>query len=100
MASESQYQQAIIELKDGLQLVEPVINTNRGSLSDCLNFEVSDRLGYSRCGGDEKFDQGDYNSSLIYTNSIMIPGSSFISFTAGEAIVTEDHLYKGEGNTQ
>ncbi len=99
MASESQYQQAIIELKDGLQLVEPVINTNRGSLSDCLNFEVSDRLGYSRCGGDEKFDQGDYNSSLIYTNSIMIPGSSFISFTAGEAIVTEDPLYKGEGKT-
>jgi len=99
MASESQYQQAIIELKDGLQLVEPVINTNRGSLSDCLNFEVSDRLGYSRCGGDEKFDQGDYNSSLIYTNSIMIPDGSFTSFTAGEAIVTEDPLYKGEGKT-
>ena len=90
MASESQYQQAIIELKDGLQLVEPVINTNRGSLSDCLNFEVSDRLGYSRCGGYEKFDQGPYNSSSIYTNTIQATGIGYAYFTRGEEIVIYD----------
>ena len=59
MASENQYLPAIIECKGGLDFTDPKLSANVGSLSECLNFEVSDRLGYSRIMGYEKFVQGD-----------------------------------------
>jgi len=99
MASESQYEQAVIALQGGLNFVDEALATSRGNLSNCLNFEVSDRLGYSRVLGDEKFDQGPYNRSKIYTNSVMIPGSDFLSFTVGEAVLTADTTYKNLNKT-
>lgn len=97
MASENQYLPAIIECKGGLDFTDPKLSANVGSLSECLNFEVSDRLGYSRIMGYEKFDQGDYNSSSIYTNTVMLDISDGSApFLDGEAFLNNDPDYTNE----
>lgn len=96
MPSESQYEQAVLALQGGLNFVDETLGTNRGNLSDCLNVEVSDRLGLTRIHGNEIFDQGPYNSSLIYTNTVMLTISSGTigNLVAGEALSVDDAAYK------
>lgn len=48
--------QAAIPLVGGLDLTTPAPLTRPGTLSDCLNYEVANRRGYSRIDGFERFD--------------------------------------------
>ena len=56
MPSENQYQKAVLPLQGGLDFVDEALDTNRGTLSECLNYEIVDRLGYSRINGYEIYD--------------------------------------------
>lgn len=96
MPSENQYSKAVLPLKGGLDFVDEALDANRGTLSDCLNYEVSDRLGYSRINGYERYDQGAYNSSNIYTNTVLLIGPSWNSYTIGEEIRLSSAGYKGK----
>lgn len=71
MATENQLVPQMVELKGGLDFTTPKLSASPGTLSDCYNFEVSDRLGYARSMGYERFD-GGYAPSLAYTNSIVL----------------------------
>lgn len=66
MTTQSQYTPEVVQLQGGLDLVTPKTSAAPGSLVDCMNFEVSDVLGYSRVLGIEKFDGRD-SQSLSYT---------------------------------
>lgn len=64
----------------GLDNIQPQITAAPGTMSACFNFERTDRLGYSRCFGYEKYD-GAGNPSLAYTNLVYVvhntnPGTS------------------------
>lgn len=45
-----------VNLDKGLDTVTPPILREPGSLIDCLNYEISDTMGYRRCDGYERFD--------------------------------------------
>lgn len=97
MATENQLLPAVIECKGGLDFTDPELSSGVGSLQECLNFEVSDRLGYSRIMGYEKFDEGDYNSSSIYTNSVMLSLEDNTGpFIDGEGLENLDPSYTAE----
>ena len=56
-----------VQLVGGLDFVTPRPTVAPGSLIDCYNFEVADRLGYKRVDGIEKFD-GRPSASQAYTS--------------------------------
>jgi len=92
MPSENQYQKAVLPLQGGLDFVDEALDTNRGTLSECLNYEIVDRLGYSRINGYEIYDDKGYNSSLVYTNLVEISFNAGIitGLIAGEALYNMD----------
>lgn len=65
--TQNQYSPNTIACDGGLDFISPKINVNAGSLNGCLNFERTDRVGYSRVPGNEYFD-GGMLASLCYTN--------------------------------
>lgn len=65
--TQSQLSPNTVACDGGLDLISPKINVNAGSLNGCLNFERTDRVGYSRIYGYEPFDGGPL-ASLSYTN--------------------------------
>lgn len=71
MATNNLYTPQIVGLEGGLDFTTPKLAATPGSLSDCYNFEVTDRLGYARIMGYERFD-GGYAPSLAYTNIITL----------------------------
>lgn len=73
--SQNQYNPTAITLDGGLDFITPKVAVNGGSLSGCLNFERTDRHGYSRIYGYERFD-GGAAPSLAYTNLVYVTHSS------------------------
>lgn len=71
MTTSNQYNVQKVDLTGGLDYVAPKITANPGTLLDCYNFEVADRLGYKRIDGIEPFD-GHTSPSLAYTNVVFI----------------------------
>lgn len=69
--TQNQYSQNTVACDGGLDFISPKINVNAGSLNGCLNFERTDRVGYSRIPGNEWFD-GGMLASLTYTNMAYI----------------------------
>lgn len=65
--SQNQYTPQAIPLDGGLDFITPKVMVDGGTASACLNFERTDRKGYSRIKGYEKFD-GSAAPSLAYTN--------------------------------
>lgn len=53
-------------LKGGLDLATTKALVNPGTLQDCLNYEVTDRDGYSRIRGFERFDGQFRVADIIY----------------------------------
>lgn len=55
----------------GLDTVTPPILRDTGSLLDCLNYEISDTMGYRRCDGMERYDGfGDGGIAVFYTLTV------------------------------
>lgn len=50
------YQTDGFKLDKGLNLVDPKMFIEPGSLKNCLNYEVVDRIGYKRIDGFSSFD--------------------------------------------
>lgn len=71
MSTQNQYVPQLVELRGGLDFTTPKLSVDPGVLQDCYNFEVTDRLGYARIMGNERFD-GSYAPSSTYTNSIVL----------------------------
>jgi len=79
-------------LNGGLDLISPKINAPKGSLLDCSNREVVDRIGYRRIDGFEPYDgrtspaQSEfyYIESTTYTPSV----SFSVDFANGFSLVT------------
>lgn len=69
--TQNQYSQQAVPLDGGLDLINPKITLQAGTLSACLNFERTDRVGYSRIMGLERFD-GGMSPSLSYTNLVYL----------------------------
>lgn len=67
MPTQSAYTPEVVDLNGGLDFVTPRPSVAPGALIDCLNFEVSDRMGYQRTQGYEGFD-GRPSISNIYQN--------------------------------
>lgn len=67
MATQSLLTPESVQLIGGLDFVTPRPSVAPGSLLDCLNFEVADRLGYKTIDGIERFD-GSISSSKVCTN--------------------------------
>lgn len=65
--SQSQYTTQAVPLDGGLDLINPKITLQAGTVQSCLNMERTDRVGYSRIFGMERFD-GGMAPSLSYTN--------------------------------
>lgn len=67
MATQNLLTPESVQLVGGLDFVTPRPTVAPGSLIDCYNFEVADRLGYKRVDGIERFD-GSTSSALTYTS--------------------------------
>lgn len=65
--SQNQYTPQATPLDGGLDFITPKVMVDGGTASACLNFERTDRKGYSRIYGYEKYD-GAAAPSLAYTN--------------------------------
>lgn len=89
MATQSQYQIANIPLRGGLDFVTPKTQVAPGTLSECLNFEVADRLGYRRINGYVPYD-GKWDRSLVDTNAVVIQIASAIVPPAGHALYSRN----------
>lgn len=55
-----------VNLDKGLDTVTPPILRETGSLLDCLNYEISDTMGYRRCDGYERYDGFADGGTLTY----------------------------------
>lgn len=89
----------IIPLDYGLDLVEPKPVAKSGSLSNCLNYEITDRSGLRRIDGYERFDgriggEADqfltvgYSSGIVVVNDILVI-DTLNTLTAGETTQEE-----------
>lgn len=67
MPTQNAYTPEVVDLDGGLDFTTPRPSVPPGALIDCLNFEVSDRVGYQRIHGYEAFD-GRPSISNIYQN--------------------------------
>jgi hypothetical protein len=65
--TQNQYSPQAVQFDGGLDYINPKISIAPGTLSACLNFERTDRIGYTRICGTERFD-GGVSPSLAYTN--------------------------------
>lgn len=91
MASQNQYQPHAVALDGGLDYISPSVASIPGSLTDSLNFERTDRMGYSRCYGYERYD-GLAQSSLAYTNLVCV------DFVDTESLpLPRQYVWEGEG---
>lgn len=89
MATQNQYTPQAVSLDGGLDFITPKVAVAGGSLSNCLNFERTDRNGYSRIGGYEPYDS-IVPPSLCYTNSVV--------FTHSGTPSTQDSLSEDGGD--
>jgi hypothetical protein len=80
-------------LNGGLDLVSPKINVPKGSLLDCSNREIIDRIGYKRIDGFEPFD-GRVNpaqTEYYYIDStVYVPSVSFSADFPDSALLVVD----------
>ena len=75
-------------LGTGLDTVTPPLLAEAGSLSDCLNYEISDTIGYRRIDGYENYD-GFPNGAVSYYLRIRIVASDSLdqpSITEGSIL--------------
>lgn len=91
MATQNLLTPESVQLTGGLDYISPRPSVAPGSLIDCVNFEVSDRIGYKRIDGIEIFD-GSCSSSLTYSSlySFKIDNSS----TALSVVQAGNLVYK------
>lgn len=77
-----------LSLTGGLDLFSPTLKAAPGSLTECLNYEVATRNGYTRINGVERFDGGPSVGAL-----------RIVTFTAptvsGRFVVGEAATYAG-----
>lgn len=71
MATSNAYSPQTVALDGGLDFITPRLTAQPGSLTECLNFERTDRVGYTRISGYEPYDAGLY-PSLAYTNLVVV----------------------------
>jgi hypothetical protein len=74
----SNLQPSIVPLQDGLDLHSPKLIASPGSMLDCLNYEIIDRLGYSRIDGYMRYDGSvslkDMPEFKVYTTTATMTG--------------------------
>jgi hypothetical protein len=71
MATSNQYSPQTVALDGGLDFITPRLTAPPGSLTECFNFERTDRVGYTRISGYEPYDAG-LSPSLAYTNMVVL----------------------------
>jgi hypothetical protein len=76
--TQNQYTPQAVQFDGGLDYINPKISIAPGTLSACLNFERTDRIGYTRIFGTERFD-GGASPSLAYTNLAYLVLTSSLS---------------------
>lgn len=80
-----------IPLISGLDFASAKVSAAEGSLSDCYNHEVSDRVGYKRIDGFERYD-GRYPPSYANDGTI-VEVRTFHEFEDGDPVVGDILLY-------
>jgi len=88
--SQNQYTPQAVALDGGLDLITPKVAVAGGTLSGCYNFERTDRMGYSRIYGYERFDGAAF-PSLTYTNTVyLVHASDAFTIDARSAAFVEE----------
>lgn len=98
MATQNQYTPQAVSLDGGLDFITPKVAVAGGSLSSCLNFERTDRNGYSRIGGYEPYDS-IVPPSLCYTNAIVFYYSGETTAQAALSVAGGDGVVFGYTTT-
>lgn len=83
MPTQSLFTPESVQLVGGLDFVTPRPAVAPGSLIDCYNFEVADRLGYVRSSGIERFD-GRASISNVYSN---LYSCQYLVVSGGDTLV-------------
>lgn len=87
---------SIVPLQDGLDLQAPKLIARPGTMMDCLNYEIIDRLGYSRIDG---FSRYDGNISLTDLPSTQVYRASTV-WSAGGAATYDDSFILNAADNQ
>ena len=88
---DSQHRHKVVMLDGGLDLVTPPLFVEPGKLVDCLNYECSDKVGYKRIEGFERYDGGP--STAITSGYYLLLGRD--AFTSLSDLSTMAGIYVG-----
>lgn len=89
----SDLQAGVLTFSDGLDLASPKMLVKPGSMLDCLNYELTDTVGYSRIDGFQRYD-GNVSLTDIPAQGLEVIESSYTG-----TVITQG-LYEDEnGNT-
>lgn len=88
----SNLEPSIVPLQAGLDLQSPKLIAQPGSMLDCVNYEIIDKLGYSRIDGFTRYDGTPYFVDINYNNLVYLGETTTISGTAptlAEGVLTD-----------
>ena len=85
------YEYDAFQLNGGLNFIDSKISVAKGSLINCLNREVIDRIGYKRIDGFEPYNGGTspYQADYYYVDSVSSVTQFPISYAIGAGLMVD-----------